>query len=256
MSFRFRFSIIKITILSLFFLMGTYVQIGVVFGELTPREILSSADRARGNVEGIEWIIRLESVEGNRKQSNTLRVKAQENNSFAEFISPPKVKGRKVLMIDRNMWFVKPGLKKPVPIPPRQKLMGGAVYGDIASTNYAGDYTPISMVKDTMNGEPCYVLDLKAVNKKVTYDRIKYWVSKERLVGIKADFFTVSGRRFKSATFEYNNIIKIKELSRPFVSKMTITDAVIQSNVTTMIYDDVILKKIPDSIFNLNLLLR
>jgi hypothetical protein len=237
-------------------LTGVHVDNGKASEGSTPQEILSSADRARGNVEGIEWVITLESIEGNRKQSNTIRVNARENNSLAEFISPPKVKGRKMLMIDRNMWFVKPGLRKPVPISPRQKLMGGAAYGDIASTNYAGDYEPLSMVEDTVNGELCYLLDLKAVNKKVTYDRIKYWVSRERLVGVKSDFFTVSGKRFKSAVFEYDNEIKINNSHRPFISKMTITDALIESNITTMKYDEVIVKPIPDSTFNLNLLLR
>jgi hypothetical protein len=183
-------------------------------------------------------------------------VKARGHNSLAEFTSPPKVKGQKLLMLDRNMWFVKPGLRKPVPISPRQKLMGGAANGDIASTNYAGDYEPASMSDGDVNGEPCYLLDLRAVNKKVTYDRIMYWISKQRLVGVKADFYTVSGKRFKSATLEYDNSITVNQSTRPFVSKMIITDPVIKENITVMSYGKVTIKKIPDSAFNLNLLVR
>ena len=224
--------------------------------EMIPREILSSADRARGNIEGIEWEIKIKSIERGRKQERSMRVKVRGYNCLAECISPPKVKGQKILMIDRNMWFVKPGLRKPVPISPRQKLMGRAANGDIASTNYAGDYEPTSVSDDTVNGEPCYLLDLKATSKKTTYDRIKYWVSKERLVGVKAEFFTVSGKKFKTATFEYEHEISIQGKSRPFVSKMVITDAVIKSNVTSMTYSKIKLKKIPDSTFNLNLLMR
>ena len=229
---------------------------GPVSAEMSPKEILSSADRARGNVEGIEWKIDIDSIERGRKQERSMRIKVREYNCLAEFISPPKVKGQKMLMIDRNMWFIKPGLRKPVPISPRQKLMGGAANGDIASTNYAGDYEPTSVSDDTIDGESCYLLDLKATNKKATYDRIKYWVSKERLVGVKSDFFTVSGKRFKSATFEYDNSIVISGESRPFVSKMVITDAVMKDNITTMTYGKVKLKRIPDSTFNLNLLMR
>ena len=76
------------------------------------------------------------------------------------------------------------------------------------------------------------------------------------MVGVKADFFTISGKRFKSAFFEYGNSILINGTSSPFVSKMVITDAVIKDNVTTLIYGKVILKEIPDSAFNLNLLRR
>lgn len=227
-----------------------------VFAEMTPKEILEKSDEARGSVKGIVWEIKLESIENGRKQSRTLKIKARDFNSLAEFISPPKVKGRKLLMIDRNMWFIKPGLRKPVPISPRQKLMGSASNGDIASTNYAGDYDATLVSEDTVKGELCYLLDLTAINKKVTYDRIKYWVSKKRLVGVKAEFFTVSGKIFKSATFEYGNSIPIEGKPKPFVSKMIITDAVIKENVTTMTYSKIRLKKIPDSTFNLNLLVR
>ena len=225
-------------------------------GEMTPDEILQQADASRGNVEGVEWTIEIESIERGRKRLRTLNIKARNFNSLAEFISPPKVKGRKLLMIDRNMWFVKPGLRKPVPISPRQKLIGGASNGDIASTNYAGDYKVTHASEALFNEEPCYLYDLTATNKKATYDRIKYWISKKRLVGVKADFFTVSGKMFKSATFEYNNRIMVHDKPRSFVSKMVITNAVIKEDITTMVYSKVKMKRIPDSTFNLNLLVR
>ena len=154
------------------------------------------------------------------------------------------------------MWFVKPGLRKPVPISPRQKLLGGASNGDIASTNYAGDYKITQASEDIAVGEPCHLFDLTATNKKATYDRIKYWISQKRLVGVKADFFTVSGKVFKSATFEYGNQIQVRGIPRPFVSRMVITHAVMKEDVTTMIYKEVKVRKIPDATFNLNLLVR
>ena len=247
---------IKFIILFAIILSQTAFFTKPVVAEMRPKQILVKADQARGNVEGIEWKIKLESIENGREQSRGLRVKACNLNSLAEFLSPPKVKGRKLLMLDRNMWFVKPGLRKPVPISPRQKLMGGASNGDIASTNYAGDYEPASVSDDTVNGEPCYLLDLRAADKKVTYDRIKYWVSKKRLIGVRAEFFTVSGKMFKSAAFEYENSIMVKGKPQLFISKMVITDAIVKENITTMTYEKVKIKKIPDSTFNLNLLVR
>lgn len=227
-----------------------------VIAEMTPEEILKKADNARGNVEGIEWEINLESVEHGRKQFRTLRIKAKDVNSLAEFLSPAKVKGNKILMLDRNMWFVKPGLRKPVPISPRQKLMGGASNGDIASTNYAGDYKSEGVSSDSINGEPCYLFDLAAVDKNATYDRIKYWISKKRFLGLKAEFYTVSGKMFKSADFEYENSVIIDGIPQPFVSKMVIRNAVVEEDITTMEYHNLELKNIPDSTFNLNLLVR
>jgi outer membrane lipoprotein-sorting protein len=223
---------------------------------VSPKEILTKADEARGNAEGVEWQIDIESVEGSRQQQRTIKVSAREFNSLSEFLSPPNVKGQKLLMLDRNMWFAKPGLSKAVPISPRQKLMGGAANGDIASTNYAGDYKIVQTSDDTVNGEPCYLFDLNAVDNRATYDRIKYWISKERLVGIRAEFYTVSGKMFKTATFEYKNSIVIEGKPREFISKMVITSAIVKEDVTTMNYGRVSIKKIPHSIFNLNLMTK
>jgi len=224
--------------------------------EMKPKEILIEADKARGNLKGVAWLAEIESIEKGRKQFRALEIKNRGTNTLAKFVSPAKVKGRKLLMLDRNMWFIKPGLRKPMPISPMQKLMGGASYGDIASTNYAGDYHADFLVKEEINGEQCFLFDLVAKNKKATYDRIRYWISERRLVGVKSDFYSVSGKLFKSATFEYDNRIAIDGAAHLFVSKMIISDALSDENVTTLSYSKIKLKNIPDSTFNLNLLIR
>jgi len=224
--------------------------------DLSPKEILTKADEARGNAEGVEWEIAIDSMEGGRQQQRTIRVTARGFNSLAEFLAPPNVKGQKLLMLDRNMWFAKPGLSKAVPISPRQKLLGGAANGDIASTNYAGDYHIAQSSEDMVNGEPCFLFDLAAVDKRATYDRIKYWISKERLVGLKAEFYTVSGKMFKTATFDYKNSITIDGKPREFISRMVIASAVLKEDVTTMSYHHPLIKKVPDSVFNLNLFIK
>jgi outer membrane lipoprotein-sorting protein len=233
-----------------------YLFVSPVLADMTPQEILKKADQARGNVEGVEWEIEIRSVEEGQQQQRTIKVTARDFNSLAEFMAPAKVKGQRLLMIDRNMWFIKPGLSKAVPISPRQKLMGGAANGDIASTNYAGDYLVTLQTEDVLEGEPCYLFDLKAVDKKATYDRIKYWISRERLVGVKAEFYTVSGKLFKTAVFKYENRISIDCQAHAFISRMTIFDALVKENITDMFYRQAVVKKVPDSLFNLNLLLK
>jgi len=243
-------------ILGLTLLCWLSIAVPPLHAEMSPKEVLAKADEARGNIEGIEWEIDINSIEAGRPQERLLKVTARSFNSLAEFLAPANVRGQKILMLDRNMWFVKPGLSKAVPISPRQKLLGGAANGDIASTNYAGDYKVVQASEDTFNGEPCYLLDLNAVDKKATYDRIKYWISKERVAGVKAEFYTVSGKLFKTATFEYEHTVDIGGSPRPFISKMVITSAVIKEDVTTMDYRKVAFRKVPDSMFNLNLLVK
>lgn len=221
------------------------------------REILRSSDRARGNIGGIVWSIKITSNEDGSNETRGMTVKVKGNNTLARFTSPANMNDRMVLMKDRNMWFIRSGLKKPVSLSPRQRLLGDAANGDIASTNYVEDYDAAMLGEENAQGVPCYVLDLKAANKSVTYDRIKYWVSKDRLVGVQAEFYTLSGKLFKSATFKHDNRIRISDGEEiPFVSELIIRDAIQKDRVTTMTYSNIRTELIPDSAFNLNVLVR
>ena len=233
--------------------LGSIIMVpGLSFSQMPPKEILLRADMARGNLEGVKWLVLIASVENETTQERSLNVLSRGYDFLGIMVEPPKVKNQKIIMVDHNMWFTKPGLKKPVPVSSRQKLIGGAAYGDIASTNYADDYAPKPMPDESINGELCYVFDLKAVNKKSTYDQIKYWISKERLVGVKSEFYTVSGKLFKTAVMEYDNQIVIEDKPNPFISKMTITDALVEANVTTLVFNNNKLVRIPDSTFDMN----
>jgi outer membrane lipoprotein-sorting protein len=226
-------------------------------GEPSVTEILKHADRARGNVEGIIWDITITTNEDGKDTTRGLTVKVKGDDTLARYTSPPAYNDRMVLMLDRNMWFIRSGLKKPVSISPRQKLMGDAANGDIASTNYADDYRGVLAGEETVQGEPCYVLDLKAANKKVTYDRIRYWVSKERLVGVHAEFYTLSGKLFKTADFVYGNHITLTSGEEaPFISQLVIHDAIRKDKITTLTYANIRVEPIPGSTFNLNVLVR
>jgi outer membrane lipoprotein-sorting protein len=225
--------------------------------DLPVREILKHADQSRGNLGGIIWDIVITTNEGGRSETRGLTVKVKGSNTLAKYTSPANMNDRMVLVVDRNMWFIRSGLSKPVSISPRQKLLGDAANGDIASTNYVEDYEGKLVGEESVQGELCYVLDLKAANRNVTYDRIKYWVSKERLVGVKADFYSISGKLFKTAEFKYGNRIRLDEKTEiPFISELLIRDAIQLDKVTSLRYSNVKVSLIPDSAFNLNILLR
>lgn len=219
------------------------------------QDILRKADQARGNLTGITWKVVLANAD-TRSETMTFDVKARGFDILAENLAPPRDRGNKVLMVNGNMWFHKPGLSKPVPISQRQRLMGNAAYGDIAATNYAEDYEATLLAEETVKGEVCYVFDLKAKDNRAAYDRIKYWISKERVVGVKAEYFTVSGKRFKSATIESANTVRIDGEVRPFISKITIYDELLSSNVTTLDLTRPTLRKLASYVFDVNLLIK
>jgi len=214
--------------------------------------ILKDSDQARGGgLPGIEWEIKVVSRDGDRvDEPQRLVVKAVDDSSVAETQEPVRFKGSKMLQVERNMWLTRPGLSKPIPISPRQRMSGQASNGDIAATNYAADYDAQLSGTETLESEPCYILDLAAKHKRTTYDKIRYWVSIKRLVGLKAEFYSVSGKLLKTARFQYDNAIEHNGKRIPFVSKMTIRDAFIDAE-TTMEFGTVKVKKIAASEFDL-----
>ena len=214
--------------------------------------LLKQADRARGGgLPGIVWDIRLTSRDGDKiAEPQRLQVRAVDDASVAEVLEPPRSRGSKILQVEHNMWLTRPGLSKPIPISPRQRMSGQASNGDIAATNYAGDYEAKLVSEEKLNGELCYVLELTARHKRTTYDKIRYWISVEREVGVKAEFYSLSGKLLKTALFKYDNTIQYGEKRIPFVSSMVIKDALVDAE-TTMKFGTVVVKKIPSSEFDL-----
>ncbi|MGH8556657.1 MAG: outer membrane lipoprotein-sorting protein [Methylococcales bacterium] len=212
--------------------------------------ILEQADKARGNRDGITWRVKINA----REKYKQYFVRALGFDLLAETVSPARYKGNKILMVTGNMWFYKPGLSKPVPISRRQKLLGEASYGDISSTNYANDYEIESVTDDLIDDEPCWLFSLRSKSKEDTYDRIQYWIEKKRGVGIKADYYTVSGKRIKSAGMEYRNNVPVADEERLFISQIQISDAFIADSVTVLEFSQPKIEAIPDYYFNVNFL--
>lgn len=219
--------------------------------------LLHTADQSRGNVAGISWEVVVESVESeNTVDTIAYDIKARGFDISGMCLSPPKSKGNKLLMTNNNMWFHKPGLSKPIAIAQRQKLIGLAAYGDIAATNYAEDYIATPLPDDSVDGEATYVFDLRSNSDQTTYDRIRYWISQERLVGVKAEYYTVSKKKFKTAKMQYGNAILINGKKRPFISEITMYDELVSGDVTRLKMTKPKLESLPDYVFNVNLFMK
>lgn len=240
-------------------LVGLLLPTRLLAAPPTATDLLIDADKARGAAkDGISWDIEVETFEedgGASKVSYSVKVKG--DDALAEATAPARNKGEMMLFNDRNLWFFKPGIKKPVSISARQKLMGQAANGDIASTQYARDYDAEIAGEDKVDGKDTYKLELKAKAKNVTYDRIRYWISKNApRLGVKAEFLTVGGEVFKRATFDYKNSMTMGGKTYPFVSTMTILDAIVKTNKTIIRYQVPKAQSHADSVFNVNNLIR
>jgi hypothetical protein len=89
-----------------------------------------------------------------------------------------------------------------VRIPLSQRLTGAVANGDLARANFAGDYKPRLVRTETVDGEPMYVLELEAVDRSVTYHRVRYWVRQNNNWPHKAEFYSLSDRLLKTCLYQ------------------------------------------------------
>jgi hypothetical protein len=220
--------------------------------------LLRAADQARGNVEGIRWSVTVRTADNGRPIENVYDVQARGFNVLAEQTAPRKSKGTLMLVNQGNMWFYKPGVSKPVSISKRQRLSGNVANGDIATTNYAEDYDASFLPDTVISNELCYVLDLRAKPKRdCTYDRIVYAISQARGVGVKADYYTVSGKLFKTSFMTYDHAVKTPEGgTTPFVSRILFASAIASEESSELAFSPPVIAPLPPSIFDVNRLTR
>jgi Outer membrane lipoprotein-sorting protein len=212
----------------------------------TPQALLQATDRVRGgDLPGVQWTLRLTAHDPDLgADTREMRVRAAGEDSLAETTFPARAVGGRLLQLGRNMWYGRPDLSKAISISNRQKMLGPAANGDIASTNYVGDYDAVLLREEAVGDEPAWVLGLTARSRFVTYDRIEYWVSQRRQVPVRAAFLTVSGKLFKTADIECDNQLTVDGRRQAFISRMTIRDAIQTENRSVLEYRDVQLARV------------
>ncbi len=213
--------------------------------DVDPNEIVKKADLRRGLGNTPHSFNVTITNQENKKEVYKVSFK-DVNASLTEQTEPERARGRKLLMKDYDIWLYTQNIKKPLRISLEQKLTGEVANGDIARTNYAEDYDATILGVEKRGNNEFYKLELKAKNKKVTYGRIEYFVSKKDSIPMEATFFALSGKPLKRAAF--SDFKPIQGLSRS--TKMVITDYLQKDKVNTLIFSDHKPQKFDESIFN------
>ena len=220
---------------------------------LSPEEILIKANEARDIMEtGVEWKINILVRNGQGEQSISAIGKVRGSFSVTIVETPENLKGTRIYIAKDKLWFWKPGQNLPIPITKQQKLMGPAAYGDILSTDYAKNYSAELIGEEIIDNRLSWIFSLKAFRNDVAYSAIKYWIDQQDYLGIKAEFFTASGKIVKSAKMKYDNHVVQNGNIIPFISEITITEEQLKFEEVILTFSDPILKEIPDEVFNLN----
>jgi len=164
------------------------------------QSILEKADQIRFPQEGFQVDVSVVTTSGGQStDERKYRVLSKGNdNTIVMVTAPASDRGQILLMRGRDLWVFLPDVSQPVRLSLAQRLTGQVANGDLARANFTGDYAPKLLPNETIDGETYYVLDLTAVDRAVTYQRVVYWVKQSNFWPHKAEFYSVSNRVLKT----------------------------------------------------------
>jgi outer membrane lipoprotein-sorting protein len=211
------------------------------------RAVVEKADQIRFPVEGFQVDINIATTQADAAvETRKYRVLSKGNENTVVMVTEPAAeRGQIMLMKGRDLWIFMPDVSQPIRISLAQRLTGQVANGDLARANFAGDYKPRIVGSETLGNDSFHVLDLKAVDRSVTYQRVKYWVNKKTFWPLKAEFYSLSNRLLKKCRYEEFQTMAGKV--RP--TRLVMEDALREGEQSVLEYRSMKLRDLPDKIF-------
>lgn len=162
--------------------------------------ILEQVDKklSPNSADSYKKLINIEP-DGSRKEFLLYQMKKDKDKIVSLFLQPDSEKGRSTLRVGENMWLYLPEVGKPIRITSMQSVVGGVFNNsDIMQLDFSAEYD-IKTQKEE-NGE--IVLDLKAKNESVAYDRLVMHVDKKTTTPTKIICYTSTDMLIKTLYYK------------------------------------------------------
>ena len=211
------------------------------------RSIVEKADQVRFPAEGFQVDIGITSTQsGQTTESYKYRVLSKGNSNTVVMVTEPaSERGQIILMKGRDLWVFMPEVSQPIRLALSQRLTGQVANGDLARANFAADYNPRILRSETIGNENYHVLELIAVDRGVTYQRVVYWVRQKDNWPFKAEFYSLSNRLLK--TCRYDKYQTMEGRLRP--TRLVMEDALKSGDQSILDYSGMKLRELPDKLF-------
>ena len=199
--------------------------------------VLAAADVHRGAARrGVSWTLTITPPRG---APEALFVQTRGGDFLAEYLSPARANGQRILRRGRNMWFVDPDALLVRPVTPREHLLGSAALGDIASDRWTSDYS----VADAQSEGNLLVFTLVARSRQATYDKVILTVDRTTGTAVNIEMRTpVDDTVLKTALMQYRDAA----FDGKIIRQISISRG---GEITTLVYSDVEFGPLAPSVF-------
>jgi outer membrane lipoprotein-sorting protein len=191
-----------------------------------------------------------EEPDGSKKEFTFFTIKKGRDKIAMLYLSPASEKGRATLRLGENMWLYIPNVNKPIRITSLQSIVGGVFNNaDLMQLEYHVEYDAV-FSEGTREEQ---ILELKAKNNTVAYDRLKMWITKENSILRKVEAYASSGMLIKTLEFKEDKNFG-KGLVRPSIIETT--SPLYKGYRSLIVYQRITPRQFPDEVFTLNYLGR
>ena len=191
-----------------------------------------------------------EEPNGSKKEFSFYTVKKGKDKIALLYLAPASEKGRATLRLGDNMWLYIPSANKPIRITSLQSITGGVFNNaDIMQLEYSVEYDAVFAGETGSE----HILDLKAKNRSVAYDKLKMWITKEKKYIRKVEAYSASGLLIKTLEFKEDKNFG-NGLVRPSVVETF--SPLYKGYRSFLIYQRIKPRQLPDEVFTLNFMGR
>ncbi len=191
-----------------------------------------------------------EEPNGSKKEFTFYTVKKGKDRIAMLYLFPASEKGRSTLRLGDNMWLYVPSANKPIRITSLQSVVGGVFNNaDLMQLEYSVEYDA-TFAEGT---EKEYMLNLKAKNKTVAYDKLKMWITKDKKILRKVEAYSASGMLIKTLEFKEDKNFG-GGLTRPSVIETY--SPLYKGYRSLMMYQTIKKRQFPDEVFTLTYMNR
>ncbi|MEA1891211.1 MAG: outer membrane lipoprotein-sorting protein [Campylobacterota bacterium] len=137
--------------------------------------------------------------DGTKKEFLIFQAKKDKDKMVSLFLKPDSEKGRATLRLGDNMWLYIPNVGRPIRITSMQSVVGGVFNNaDIMRLDFSTEY---SVVKQ-QSKDSHVLLELKAKNDTVSYDKLLMQVDKKTLSPIEIECYTSTKMLIKTLYYK------------------------------------------------------
>ena len=160
---------------------------------------------------------------------------------------PDKQKGQGYLKIDDNVWFYDPESGNYSHSTMKENISNSqAKNSDMKRYTFSEDYDLAATAEGKLGAFATYVLDLKAKNNEVSYQRIKLTVRQDKAVPLKEEDYSVSGKLMRTV---YYLPTYISAGGKLIPAKIKIVNEINKGEQSVMAISNVSVEKLPDTVF-------